>query len=283
MKETLAKRYGVSFGAGEADRTSEEERRVHARLGIPLAAPARSVVAIPKPVVPLGPFEQLDAHLLGALQCVAKGRDEIEAAGPPDPANDLPRILRDKQILWKARDDFNAFQEGYGRIAAAVWTYVNASCAHAPQLVELNTWLRRYPTLRSEFVHPYHAPPTGPPAYNVVTGEALFSGYSYTALTFEAKNAKVWATHSEADHLLLLHGLYHFWRYAEKAIEKQIMLDREMERPEESFFVMWQRWMGKTQLATYSSATLFGKNVVHLRRILSASLAVLKLADNKDK
>lgn len=293
-KETLVKRYGLTFGNGEADGTSEEERRVLARVASrPTLTPPPPRLALPSHPVPLTPaaaaapkasqapltpFQQLDAHLVGALQCVAKGRATIEAMGPPDPEHDLPRVLRDKQMLWTAKEHFDAFQEVYGRVAGAVWNYMNQACAHAPQLVELNAWLRRYPALRSEFVHPYNAPPTGPTAYNVVTSEALFSGYSYTALTFDAQQARVWATHSEADHLLLLHGLYHFWRYAEKAVEIQIGLDRDMNRPEESFYAMWQRWMGKTKLETYASATLFGKNVVHLRRVLNAVLSVLALS-----
>lgn len=285
MAETLVKRYGLNFGNGEADRTSEEERRILSRrpsavtlapAGQPKGA-ALPVPAVAIAVAPLAPFAELDAHLLGALQCIAKGRDAIEAMGPPDPVNDLPRLLRDKQMLSKALADFNAFQAAYARCASAVWNYINEACAHAPQLVELNAWLRRHPRIGVEFVHPYRAPPTGPTALNVVTGKPLWSGDSYTAITFEGKGVRVWATHNEADHLLLLHGLYHFWRYAEKAVEIQIGLDRDMERAPESFYVMWQRWMGTTQLNMYASSSLFGKNVVHLRRILNSVLSVLSL------
>lgn len=255
-------RYGLSFGAGQDDRTSEEERRVRARLG------------------PQGPFAQLDAYLMGALQCMTYGYDAIETIGEPDPVGDSPFELRDKQLLHKARADFCAFQAHYGRVASAVWNYINKACAKAPQVVELNARLRSNPTIRFEVVANYQMPPTGPRPVNVLTTDPLLSGYSYTALVFD--DACVWMSHNEADHLLLLHGLYHFWRYAEKMIDKQLTLDsnKTVAQTPERFYTMWQRWVGNN--ATYAGATPFYKGVLYLRRLLQAALSVLALDDGDD-
>jgi hypothetical protein len=279
--ETLVQRYGLSFGPAEDDHTSAEERRVLAKVAPSPQDPGGvRNLSIPRPAAappagPVGPFAQLDAHLLGTMQCIAKGEAVIRAMGEPDPLSDPPRLLRDKQMLQRALADFVAFKTIYEQLAPAVWNRVNEAFAHAPQMIELNGWLRSCSSVRLEFVHPYTAPPTGPYAYNVVSGERLFSGWSYSAITFEAKQARVWATHNQADHLILLHALYHFWEYAEKAVDIQIGLDRDMQRGEESFFTMWTRWMGKTNVVQYASASLFGKNVVHLRRILNSVLSIL--------
>lgn len=258
--ETLVERYGLSFGAGHDDRTSEEERRVRARLGLHDQSP----------------FAKLDAHLMGALQCMVYGYDAIDTLGEPDPVCDSPVELRDKQMLHKARADFRSFQEQYGRLASAVWNHINTACARAPQVVELNAHLRSSPVLCFEVVANYQMPPTGPRPVNVLTTDPLLSGYSYTALVL-ANNTCVWMSHNEADHLLLLHGLYHFWRYAEKLIDKQMTLDSAQQR-QESFYVMWQRWVGNSAVA-YASATPFYKGILYLRRLLQAVLSILALAD----
>lgn len=264
--ETLVERYGLSFGAGLDDRTSEEERRVRARMGLQVQTP----------------FSQLDTHLMGALQCMVYGYDAIETLGEPDPANDSPVELRDKQMLYKARSDFRAFQEHYGRLASAVWTHVNTSCIRAPQIVELNAQLRSNPTLHFEAVANYQMPPTGQRSVNVFTTQPLISGCSYTSMVFDATNMCVWMSHNEADHLLILHGLYHFWRYAEKVIDKQITLDssKQLQSSSESFYRMWQRWIGNTA-CSYSGATPFYKGILYLRRLLQSALSILALAEDE--
>lgn len=250
---TLYQRYGANFGPGPAeDATSAEERRVLARV---------------QSTPTLGGFADLDAHLIGATQCVVAGLDNIRAAGPPNPLEDRPKLLRDKQMWAKAMEHFEAFQRAYQQIAPLVWRNVNERFAarKANHLVELNGWLRATPNVAIQKLPGWQPPPSGPPPRNVIDGTYLQAGQAYGALVFDGQT-KVFATLPQVDHLILLHCFYHFWQYLERAIDLQTPV------PNASFFDLWNQWLPNTGLVFQGrwvdQKSKFGKTLFHLREVL---------------